>query len=100
GRIGARIARSWKNEDNARLRTAWVRPSLWHNFFEGPTTQFISGDTAVAFEADPVDTWLEINAGIDAELSETRSVYANVSYQSDFDDAYGLSGKLGLKARW
>ncbi|MCL2645010.1 MAG: autotransporter outer membrane beta-barrel domain-containing protein, partial [Betaproteobacteria bacterium] len=100
GRIGARIGRSWKLDDE-RQRTVWVRPSVYHEFRGDPVTKFSSADGPVPFHADLGGTWGEINVGMSGQTSRSTTLFANASYDKRFDGkGYSYDGKVGVRVSW
>lgn len=108
GRVGARFLRSWALDEPAatpmarpRMMTAWLRPNLWYEFFGDPKTEFSSATGFIPFRANLRGGWVELNAGIDAQVFRNVSLVANAGYQWGLDgrsEAY--NGKLGLRVNW
>jgi autotransporter family porin len=104
GRIGARLARSFAidpAEQQPRLITAWLRPSVWYEFLGNPLTSFSSATGYIPFRADLGGGWGEVTAGLDIQVTRAASLYANGIYQIAFDgrsDAFG--GKFGARLTW
>lgn len=104
GRIGVRFANTWLSGNGAsapNLVTAWLRPNLWHEFLGDPRTRFSSADGLVSFRSDIGGSWIELNAGITAQLNATTALYLNGSYDVGFDgDSTAYNGKLGVRISW
>jgi outer membrane autotransporter protein len=103
GRIGARFGRTWALEGgpNPRLITAWLRPNFWYEFLGDPKTQFSSADGFIPFRADLGGPWFEINAGVSGQIDKRADLFANVSYQTKFNDNnYAIAGKVGVRMLW
>ncbi len=104
GRIGARVERSWAIDPSTpqpRLMTAWLRPSLWYEFLGDPRTSFSSATGYIPFSSDLGSGWVEVTAGLDAQISRNVSFYANGLCQISFNgrsDAFG--GKFGARVTW
>ncbi|WP_213735688.1 autotransporter outer membrane beta-barrel domain-containing protein [Bradyrhizobium sp. dw_411] len=101
-RIGARVARTWLLDDSAqRSITAWIRPSLWNEFRGNPQTLFSSAAGPVPFQSDIGGAWVEINAGLDAQITKATSLFASVGYQvSTNGNMTAYNGKGGLRVAW
>jgi outer membrane autotransporter protein len=103
-RIGARFARTWALDDSPQPRTmtAWLRPSIWNEFRGAPQTLFSSADGPVPFQSNIGGAWFELNAGMDAVITNNTALFANVGYQvginNNNDTAY--NGKIGLRMAW
>ncbi|MGE8150196.1 autotransporter outer membrane beta-barrel domain-containing protein [Pseudomonas vancouverensis] len=101
GRLGVRIAKDWQTQgsDNSVRRTsAWVRPSVWHEFKGQPKTEFSSQNGFVPFEADIGGTWGEVNVGIDYQANARTTFTLSTGYRQAFDgDSHGYDGMLGVK---
>ena len=103
GRIGARFARTWSLDDSPQPRsmTAWFRPSLWNEFRGDPQTLFSSADGPVPFRSNVGGMWVELNAGMNAEITKTASLFANVGYQvSTNANSTAYNGKVGVRMAW
>jgi outer membrane autotransporter protein len=103
GRIGARFGRTFALEGgpNPRLITAWLRPNFWYEFLGNPKTEFSSADGLIPFRADLGGPWFEINAGVSGQIDKRADLFANVSYQTKFNDnTYAIAGKVGVRMRW
>jgi outer membrane autotransporter protein len=102
-RIGARFARTWSLDDGPapRSMTAWFRPSLWNEFRGAPQTLFSSADGPVPFLSNMSGTWVELNAGMNAEITRATSLFANIGYQiSTNANTTAYNGKMGLRMAW
>ncbi|SNS57298.1 outer membrane autotransporter barrel domain-containing protein [Tardiphaga sp. OK246] len=102
-RIGARIGRDWSIGDDASRRrlTAWIRPSLWHEFRGNPLTEFSSDTGFTPFQATLNGTWGELNAGVSGRVTSNATLFASVSYQSRFEGkSYAYNGKFGANFSW
>lgn len=104
GRIGVRFVNTWLTGYGSSapgLITAWLRPNLWHEFLGDPRTLFSSEDGFVPFRADLGGTWLELNAGITAQINQSTALYLNGSYYVSLDgDSTAYNAKLGLRINW
>jgi outer membrane autotransporter protein len=104
GRIGARFGQTWVlNQDGMvpRTITAWLRPSIWHEFRGNPLTEFSSDAGFVPFRAQLGGTWGELDAGISGQISPATTLYASASYQSRFEGkTFAYTGKAGLRINW
>jgi outer membrane autotransporter protein len=98
GRLGVRLVTSWLAPAPV---TAWVRPSIWQDVLGEPNTLFSSQTGFIPFRADLGETWVEINAGIAAQVGRNTALFASGSYEVGVDgrsDAW--DGKLGLRVAW
>lgn len=79
GHIGLRFARTWTlNEaERPRLATGWLRANLWHEFLGETTTSFSSADGFVPVHADLPESWLDLTAGLTAQLDTNISLYGS-----------------------
>ncbi|CDZ68136.1 Autotransporter [Neorhizobium galegae bv. orientalis] len=106
GRLGARVARTWKAEEEhegepSRLATMWGRVNLWHEFTAKAQTDISSENGFVPFSADLNETWIEVGIGATRQLSKNMSVYGNLNFSTTFDgDNYAWNGKVGLRVNW
>ncbi|MBA8840876.1 autotransporter outer membrane beta-barrel domain-containing protein [Ochrobactrum sp. RH2CCR150] len=104
GRVGARLAKSWElapGEANPRLITGWLRASYTYQFLEKPNTIFTSATGPVPFEGDFSGSSVILNAGLDADLRDDVSFYANVDYEYQFGDlGQSIGCQIGLKVKW
>ena len=100
GRLGVRVAKTWAEGDQDAV-TLWGRANLWYEFMGDTRTEFSSGAGFVPLHADLGGEWIELNAGIDAEISKSLSVHANVTYETDFgSDQRAYEAQLGISLRW
>jgi outer membrane autotransporter protein len=98
GRLGVRFAMSWLAP---MPMTAWVRPSIWQEFLGDPNTLFSSQTGFIPFRADLGEGWVEINAGIAAQVGRTTALYAGGGYEVGTDGrSHAWDGKIGLKVSW
>ncbi|MGH6643989.1 MAG: autotransporter domain-containing protein, partial [Bradyrhizobium sp.] len=104
GRVGVRLSRDWQLEDTAKPRqlTAWIRPSVWEEFLGTPHTRISSPTGPVPFSSDIDGTFLQLNAGVSAEVTHAMSLFANVGYDTALDDnnSYDVNGKVGVRFTW
>lgn len=102
GRLGVRFVQDFEMSGSAGKVTAWVRPSLWHEFLGDPETGFSSATGLVPFSADLGGTTFEINTGLSAAVGEQTTAFATASYLAGWDGAEGdaYDGKVGLKVAW
>ena len=78
-----------------------MRPNFWYEFLGDPKTQFSSADGFIPFRADLGGPWFEINAGVSGQIDKRADLFANVSYQTKFnDDNYAIAGKVGVRMLW
>ncbi|WP_394561130.1 autotransporter outer membrane beta-barrel domain-containing protein [Aquipseudomonas alcaligenes] len=100
-RLGLRIAQDWFDEDDGgdiRRTTAWIRPSIWHEFKGQPQTEFSSASGYVPFTSDMSGTTGEINLGIDHQVDDNTTFTFSAGYQQGFDDdSSGYEGIIGVK---
>jgi outer membrane autotransporter protein len=65
------------------------------------TTLFSSATGFVPFEAPVKGSYLEYNLGLDVDVWDTVSLYANCSYQSGIPHHWrAFDTKVGLKIDW
>lgn len=100
-RLGLRIAKDWFDEDDEgdnHRTTAWIRPSIWHEFKGQPQTEFSSANGYVPFASDMRGTTGEINLGIDHQVDDNTTITFSAGYQEGFDDdSSGYEGIIGVK---
>ncbi|HEY5711418.1 MAG TPA: autotransporter-associated beta strand repeat-containing protein [Allosphingosinicella sp.] len=100
GRLGVRVARTW-TEGNHNAVTIWGRANLWYEFMGDTRSIFSSATGFVPLHADLGGEWFELNAGVDAEITDRLSIHANVTWESDFaGDQHGYEAQLGLRLRF
>jgi outer membrane autotransporter protein len=82
--------------------TAWIRPSVWNEFRGTPQTLFSSADGPVPFQSNIGGAWFELNAGIDAMITDGTSLFANAGYQVGINNnnTTAYNGKIGLRMAW
>ncbi|MEC5400041.1 autotransporter outer membrane beta-barrel domain-containing protein [Uliginosibacterium sp. H1] len=104
GRLGVRLQREWYRGDKPeeQLRTTtWLRPSVWHEFRGKPVTEFSSAAGYVPFRVDTGGTWMELNLGLDRQISKNTSLTGSLGYQQSLDgDSRGYGGMIGLKMKF
>jgi len=100
GRLGVRVARTWSDGDEGAI-TLWGRANLWYEFLGDTSTEFSSAAGFVPVHANLGGEWVELNAGITAEISERVSVHGNVSYETDFgNDLRAYEAQVGIRVRF
>ncbi|KAF0812070.1 Adhesin BmaC autotransporter [Andreprevotia sp. IGB-42] len=104
GRLGVRLYKDWlRTDDNGKtFRTsAWLRPSVWHEFRGTPATAFSSADGYIPFVVNMKGTWGEVNLGVDHQASEDTTLTGSVGYQQSFEkDSRGYEAMIGLKIKF
>ena len=112
GRVGAKLSRTWAvggedyssgNDAGAPPRqfTIWGRADLWSEFLGAPVTEFSSATGFIPFTANLGDNWARLGIGGSFELTDSTTLYGNVNYETDFNNAsYAWDGKIGLKVKW
>ncbi|CAG9167156.1 autotransporter family protein [Cupriavidus pinatubonensis] len=103
GRVGARIARTWQDDEavQPRLLTVWARVSAWYEFLGDPRTAFSTASGFIPFQADLSGGWSEFKAGFSAEFRRNLFAYASAGYQRGFDGTrQAWDGKLGVRFNW
>ena len=83
GRLGVRVAKTWAEGDQNAV-TLWGRANLWYEFMGDTRSEFSSAAGFVPLHADLGGEWVELNAGVAAEITNSLSVHANVTYETDF----------------
>jgi outer membrane autotransporter protein len=101
-RVGARFGRTWLADQLSQQPvTAWIRPNLWKEFRGRPVTSFSSETGFIPFHADLGRLWGEINVGVSGQVKPNVTLYANASYQTQFDGgSYAYTGKAGVRMNW
>lgn len=104
GRLGIRFAKTWqwdKNVDYKRV-IAWVRPNFWYNFQGSSKTLFSYEGGYLPFVSEIGGSWLGINLGVNAKLTEAVSLFANGTYDNRITGSasYAYNGKLGIRTAW
>lgn len=104
GRLGIRFARTWQwdNTVDYKRLIAWVRPNFWYNFQGSPQTLFSYEDGYLPFLSEIGGSWLGINAGVDAKVTQAISIFANATYENRItgSNSYAYNGKLGVRTVW
>ena len=100
GRIGARVAKTWADGDQDAV-TLWARANLWYEFMGDTRSEFSSAAGFVPLHADLGGEWVELNAGITAEVASNVSVHGSVTYETDFgNEQRGFEAQLGIRIAW
>ena len=95
--FGARVAKTW-GEGEHDIVTVWARANLWYEFMGDTTSEFSSGAGFVPLHADLGGEWIELNAGITAEVESNVSVHGNVTYETDFgNEQRGFEAQMGIR---
>lgn len=96
GRAGVRLEQTWG--DGQQPLSAWIRPSVVHEFKANPETRFQQGHAAVDFESDRGGSALNLTGGLTGEINKSLGVGLQVSYEQAISgnkkQAYG--GQLEL----
>jgi outer membrane autotransporter protein len=102
GRLGLRFAGTgpmpwlWPGQV-----TAWLRPSVWHEFSSDPRTLFSSQIGFLPFRANVGEWWAEIATGLTVQVDRNTALFASASYNADLDgDGEAWDGKIGFKVAW
>ncbi|MBV6286154.1 autotransporter outer membrane beta-barrel domain-containing protein [Pseudomonas aegrilactucae] len=97
GRLGARV-RGHYMAGGVALQPV-VRSNLWRSFGGHDTLAF---DSINPISTDQAGTWMEIGAGLSAQLSPAVAVYAGANYSANLDSRQQASvgGTLGLRVSW
>ena len=104
GRVGAKLSRTWAvggedyssgNEAGAPPRqfTIWGRADLWSEFLGEPVTEFSSATGFIPFTANLGDSWARLGIGGTFELTDSTTLYGNVNYETDFNNALVCLGR-------
>jgi len=56
---------------------------VWRDFLDSPRTTFASEDGPVTFQSNIGGTWLEGNAGVTAQVSNSAALFMTASYLWD-----------------
>lgn len=97
GRVGARLKGRYL-VSNMPVEP-YLRANVWHTFGGRDTVTF---DDVDRIKSDHKASTIDFGAGVVAQLSSTVSVYMEGKYgtQLDANDFEGISGTVGLRARW
>lgn len=97
GRVGARLKGRYL-VSNMPVEP-YLRANVWHTFGGRDTVMF---DDVDRIKSDHKASTIDFGAGVVAQLSSTVSVYMEGKYgtQLDANDFEGISGTVGLRARW
>lgn len=97
GRVGARLKGSYK-AGNVPLEP-YLRSNLWRSFGGRDTLKFDGGDP---IKTDQAATWMDLGAGLSAQLSPAVAVYGGVTYSANLDSRQqeSLGGTLGVRISW
>ncbi|MDH6150430.1 outer membrane autotransporter protein [Paraburkholderia sp. WSM4179] len=104
GRLGVRLSRTWEFAPGtatapARKATAWVRASFINEFLGHPVTGFSSADGYVPFEVSVHGPGGKLDAGLDAQVSKSTSVYGSVQGQFT-GGGHAVGAEVGVKVRF
>ena len=102
GRIGVRFVGSWLPGESGEpgLVSVWFRPSVWHEFLDGPQTEFNWSGGSIAFQSVPVD-WLDLDFGASGRIGSATFVFASVGYQTAIEgEADSIEAEVGLQTTW
>ncbi|QXH78827.1 autotransporter family protein [Pseudomonas salmasensis] len=97
GRLGARLKGRYL-VSNMPVEP-YLRANVWHTFGGRDTVTF---DDVDRIKSDHKASTIDFGAGVVAQLSSAFSVYMEGKYgtQLDANDFEGISGTVGLRARW
>lgn len=97
GRIGARLKGRYL-VSNTPVEP-YLRANVWHTFGGSDTVTF---DGVDRIKSDHKSSTADMGVGVVAQLSSTVSVYMEGNYGTQLDDNNfeGVSGNLGVRARW
>ncbi len=104
GRAGLvlRVLRSRGNGD-PRSFNAWLRANYWSEL-SGNAETTLAAPTAPAtvFRTDFDDDWVELSAGVAAQLNEHTSAHASVTASRGVggSDSRAVQGTVGFKVEW
>lgn len=97
GRLGARLK---GNYVAARVPLEpYLRSNLWRSFGGHDSLRFDGGEP---IKTDQASTWMDVGAGLTAQLSADVAVYGGVSYSANLDSRQqeSVGGNLGLRISW
>jgi outer membrane autotransporter protein len=103
GRIGAKASFGTPNGFAlAWPATVWARVNLWHDFVgSAPSATFetLYGLYPTTLTGTLGQTWGEIDAGVDARLSKSLTLYGSAFYDHSIGSgaSWGAGGRVGLK---
>jgi len=104
GRIGVRIATTWKPSavmGQGGPISIWVRPNIWNEFLGDSLTSFSSATGPISFGSDLGGTRFDIDTGVTAQINDAMSLFASAAYQEGIGNenhAYDLKG--GFRFVW
>ncbi|MGR6452719.1 autotransporter outer membrane beta-barrel domain-containing protein [Pseudomonas plecoglossicida] len=84
GRLGVRIDKAWlRQDDKGKIQrtSAWVRPSVWHEFKGKSKTEFSSANGYIPFGTDMSGNWGELNLGLDYQVDERTTITGSLGVQ-------------------
>ena len=100
GRIGARVAKTWAGSEQDAV-TLWARANLWYDFMGDTKSSFSSAAGFIPLRGDLGGEWVELDAGVAAEIARNVSVHGSVKYETDFgNELRGFEAQLGLRIAW
>jgi outer membrane autotransporter protein len=101
GRIGARVAKTWAEGEHDAV-TVWARANLWYEFMgDDQFGILVRRWLSSRFMPILAAKWLELDAGITAEVASNVSVHGNVTYETDFgQSAARYEAQLGVRIAW
>ena len=89
--------------DDQGLFHAWLRANYWSEL-SGSTETTLAAPTAPAtvFRTEFDDDWVELSAGISAQINERTSVHASVTASQGVNasDSRAVQGNLGVRVQW
>lgn len=77
----------------------YLRSNLWRSFGGHDTLEFDAGDP---IKTDQAATWMDLGAGLSAQVSPGVALYGGVTYSANLDShpQESLGATLGLRIRW
>jgi outer membrane autotransporter protein len=103
GRVGLRLAntRTGGSADRPRMSRIGGRINAWHELMSPPRAVFPTVNGSAPVVANLGDRWLEINAGVTAQLSSSATLYADGGYLWDTaENGDALHGRIGARWNW
>ena len=109
GRIGAKLAYTvlsgFSGPNGGLPMTLWGRVNLWHDFIgSAPSATFasLSGLNPVTLDGTLGGTWGQFDAGVDARVTQTVSVFGSAFYDHTVDggSSWSAGGRIGVKVEF
>ena len=92
-----------RGKDDSRYFSAWLRANYWSELSgSAETTLTAPSAPSTVFRTDFDEDWVEVSAGIAAQVNEHTSVHASVTTNHGVNgsDSQSVNASLGLRVQW